>query len=125
MQNEFFEKMTEASKSSYTAMQELGDINSKLVKSLSELQLGFATYSVESGVEFFKTLSSTTNYKDFISAETEYVTEYGTKVMELSNKTAEILNESRDEVVGLFEKNVEKVASEKTTTTKRASKKAA
>ncbi|GJM05551.1 MAG: hypothetical protein DHS20C09_15470 [marine bacterium B5-7] len=107
MQNEIIEKMTEAGKSSYAAMQELSAINSKVFKNLAELQMGFATYSIESGVEFVKTLSSTTSYKDLMAAETKYATEYGTKAMELGSKAADVLNGSRDDVVTFFEKNIE------------------
>lgn len=112
MQNEIFEKMTEAGKTSYAAIQELTAINSKVIRSLSDLQMGFATYSIESGVERVKALSSTTNYKDLVSAETQYATEFGTKVLELGNKTADVLNASRDDVVSFFEKNIETATAE-------------
>lgn len=129
MQNEIFEKMTEAGKTSYTAIQELGAINSKILKDLSELQMGLATYSIESGVELVKTLSTTNNYKDIMSAEAEFANEYGSKVMEFSRKTADVLNESRDEVVGFFEKTIESTTAEINPTAKpapkRSSKKAA
>lgn len=125
MQNEIIEKMTEASKSSYATIQELGSINSKALKNISELQMGFATYSIESSIEFVKTLTSTTSYKDLMSLETEYATGYGTKVMELGSKTADVLNESRDDVVSFFEKSIEKVSVETKKAPKRASKKAA
>ena len=46
MQNEIFEKMTEAGKTSYSAMQELGEINTKILKELSELQMSMASYSL-------------------------------------------------------------------------------
>ncbi|MCG8378760.1 MAG: phasin family protein [Proteobacteria bacterium] len=125
MQNEIFEKMTEASKTSYAALQELSAINSKVLKELTELQMGLATYSIESGVEFTKALSTTNNYKDFMSAEAEYANEYGNKVLEFSRKTADVLNESRDEVVAWFEKTVESATKETKTAPKRTSKKAA
>ena len=125
MQNQIFEKMTEASKASYTALQELGEINAKAVKELAELQMGLATYSIESCVELTKTLSATTNYKDAISTEAEYASEYGNKVMEFGRKTADILNESRDEVVGWFEKSAESVTGQEKPAAKRTSKKAA
>ena len=107
MQNEIIEKMTEAGKSSYASVQELSAMNSKVLKTLTELQMGFATYSIESGIELVKTLSSTTNYKDLMAAETKYATEYRTKAMELGSKTADILNGSSDDVVSFFEKNIE------------------
>ena len=108
MQNEIIEKMTEAGKSSYAAMQELSAINTNVFKNLAELQMGFATYSIESGVEFVKTLSSTKDYKDLVAAETKYATEYGTKTMELGSKAADILNGSRDDVVSFFRKKYRK-----------------
>ena len=127
MQNEIFEKMTEVSKSSYSALQELGEINSKVLKELTELQMSLATYSIESSVELGKTLSTTRNYKDFMSAEAEYANEYGNKVMEVSRKTADILNESRDEVAGWFEKTIDAAAvvEKKKAAPKRASAKKA
>ena len=107
MQNEIIEKMTEVSKNSYSAMQELGAINTRILKDLSELQMSMASYSIESSVEFTRTLGSTTNYKDIISAEAEYASEYGSKMMEYGRKTADVLTESRDDVVGWFEKTME------------------
>jgi len=125
MQNEIFEKMTEMSKASYNAMQELASINSKALKELSELQMGLATYSIESGVELTKTLSSSTNYKDVMSAEADFANEYGSKIMEFSRKAADVLTDSRDEVVTWVEKTVEEASSEVTPATKKAAKKAA
>ena len=114
MQNEMIEKMTEMGKSSYNAMQELAAINTKAFKELSELQIGLATYSMESGVELTKTLSGTTNYKDAVSAEVDFASEYSAKVIEFGNKSAEILTDSRDEVVSWFEKTVEEATAEVT-----------
>ena len=112
MQNNILEKITEAGKSSYTAIQELNAINSKVLKELSELQIGLATYSIESGVELTKTLSTTANYKDLMSAEAEFANDYGSKVMEFSRKTADVINESRDEVVSWLEKTIENAPTE-------------
>ncbi len=114
MQNEIFEKISEMGKSSYSAMQELAAINSKALKELSELQMGLATYSMESGVELTKTLSGITNVKDAITAEADFANEYGTKVMDFSRKTADVLTDSRDEVVSWIEKTVEEVSAEAT-----------
>lgn len=125
MQNEIFEKMTEMSKASYSAMQELAAINNKALKDLSELQMGFATFGMESSVELTKTLSATTNYKDAITAEADFANEYGAKVMELGRSTADILTESRDEVVSWIEKSVEEATTETVAVAKKATKKAA
>lgn len=124
MQNEFFEKMTEMGKSSYSAMQELAAINSKALKEISELQIGLATYSIETGVELTKTLSSTTNYKDAMTAEADFANDYSSKIIEFSRKTADVLTDSRDEVVSWVEKAVEDVTSEPAPVVKKATKKA-
>jgi len=125
MQNEIYEKMTEMGKSSFTAMQELGAINSKVLKELSELQIGLATYSIETGVELTKNLSATTNYRDLISSKAEVANEYGNKVMEFNRKTADILSQSHNEVVNWFEKSIESATTETKPAAKRNSKKGA
>jgi len=125
MQNEIFEKMTEMGKASYNAMQELTAINSKALKELTELQMGLATYSIESSVELTKTLGATTNYKDAISAEADFANDYSSKVMEVSRKTADVLTDSRDEVVTWIENSVNEVTAESIKTAKKATKKAA
>lgn len=130
MQNEIFEKMTEAGKTSYSAIQELGEINTKIFKELSELQMSMASYSIESGVEFTKSLGTTSNYKDMLSAEAEFASEYGSKMMEYGRKAADVLTESRDEMVGWFEKTMETAsvaapAPAKKPAAKRSTKKAA
>ncbi len=126
MQNEIIEKMTEAGKTSYAAIQELGEINTKIMKELSELQMSLVSYNIETGVEFTKTLGSSTNYKDMLSTEAEFASEYGSKMMEYGRKTADVLTESRDEMVGWFEKAMETATvAEKKPAPKRSTKKAA
>jgi phasin family protein len=125
MQNEIFEKMTEMSKASYNALQELTSINTKVLKELSELQIGLATYSIDSGAELTKTLSGTTNYNDAISAEADFANEYGNQIIEFGRKTADVLTDSRDEVANWVEKTVEDAASESNSIVKKATKKAA
>lgn len=107
MQNEVFERISEAGKSSCAALQELSAINSKAFMDLTELQLSLAAYSIESGVALTKTLGASGNYQDFLSARAEYANEYGGKMIEYSHKTAAVLNESRDEVAGWLEKTIE------------------
>lgn len=125
MQNEFFEKMTELSKASYDAMQELTSINSKALKELSELQMGLATFSIETGVELTKTFSVITNYKDAMTVEADFANEYGTKLMEFNRKAADVLTGSRNEVVSWIEKTSEEATTERSSAPKKTSKKAA
>lgn len=107
MQNELFEKITEAHRASYATMQKLGEINTKALRELTELQLGWATYNVERGVEYTKMLGDTSSYNDLLNAETGFNDQYNAKLMELGRKAVDILTESRDEMVTWFEQSVE------------------
>lgn len=110
MQNEIFEQLNQAGKTSYQSFQELMAINTKTLQKLSELQFSLATLSIEGSVEQAKLLTGNTNYKDLLSAESEFASDFCGKVLEITRKTAEVLNESRDEVTAWFEKNVEGIA---------------
>lgn len=107
MQNDLIEQFTNAGKTTYDSLQQLGAINSKALQKLTELQFNFATLGIESSVEQAKLLSSTTNYKDLLSAESHLANDYGNKMLDLAKQTTAVLNESSEEVVAWFEKNVE------------------
>lgn len=121
MQNDIFEQFMNAGKTSYENLQQLGAINTKALQKLTELQFSLATVGIESGVEQAKLLSSTTNYKDLIAAESELANQYSSKMMDLGKQTADVLNESGEEIVAWFEKSAESLAE----TGKSAAKKAA
>ncbi len=124
MQNEITEKLTTIGESSYAAMRELGTINTNLLKQVTDLQLSFATMSIESGVEQARALSGTTNYKDILSAQTDFAGDYSNKVIDLSRQTAEVITGAQNEVVALFEKNIESTTVTAKPRTKRNTKKA-
>jgi len=125
MQNEYIEHFTNAGKTSYAAMQELGAINSKAIQKLTELQFNFVTMNIENSIEQAKGFSGTTNYKDLLSTVTDFTSEYSTKLIDMTRQTTEILSESRDEVVSLIEKNLEISDKPVKTVAKRVTKKAA
>ena len=57
-----------------------------------------------------------------MAAESELANQYGTKVMDIGKQTAEVLNESGEEIASWLEKTTESFAE---TTTKPAAKKTA
>jgi phasin family protein len=124
MQNEMFEKLTSTGESSYAAVRELGVINNNLLKQMTELQFSFATMSIEYGVEQAKVLSSTTNYKDLLSVQADFASDYSNKVIDYSRQTADVIAEARNDVVALFEKSVKSVTETNKPATKRTTKKA-
>ena len=107
MQNEITEKLTTIGASSYAAMQELYAINTNLFKQVTDLQLSFATMNIESGVEQAKVLSGKTNYKDILSAQADFASDYSHKVNDFGRQTTDVITEAQNEVVALFEKNIE------------------
>jgi phasin family protein len=127
MQNEIMEQLTNASKNSYATLQELGEINTKALKKLADVQFSLATLGIESGVEQAKLLSNTSNYKDLLATESELANQYGNKVMELTKQATNVLTESGEEITAWFEKSVEvfsetaKPAAKKPAATKKAS----
>lgn len=131
MQNDIFEQFVNAGKTSYENLQQLGAINTKALQKMTELQFSLATIGIEGSVEQAKLLSSTTNYKDLIAAESELANQYGSKVMDISKQAADLMNESGEEIASWFEKTAEsfadttKQAQKKTSTATTAAKKAA
>lgn len=108
MQNDYVEQLTNAGKTSYETLQELGSINAKALQKLTDLQFKFATFNIETGIEQAKLLTSTTNYKDLLTAESDFASDYSTKAMDFTKQAATIFTESRDEIVSWFEKGMEK-----------------
>jgi phasin family protein len=125
MTNAFIEQFTEAGKTSYAVLQELGTINSKALQKLTELQFNLATLNVETSVEQAKLFGSTSNYKELLTAESGFASQYSDKFLDITSKTADILNESQDEIIAWFEKGIEAASNTKKTVTKRIAKKEA
>lgn len=107
MQNDYVEQLTNASKISYASFQELGAINTKALQKLMDLQFKFASFNIETGIEQTKLLTSTTNYKDYLAAESEFAGECSSKAIDFTKQAASILSESRDEIVNWLEKGFE------------------
>lgn len=120
MQNELFEQFTSVSKTTYESLQQLGSINSKAIQKLAELQFNFASLGFESSVEQAKLLSNTSNYKDLLSAESSLANDYGSKMLDLTKQTTAVFNESGEEVVAWFEKNVDVLSDNAKSTAKKA-----
>lgn len=126
MQNEILEQLTSAGKSSYTSLQELGEINAKALQKLADVQFSLATLGIESGVEQAKLLSNTSSYKDLLAAESELANQYSSKMLDLTKQATSVLTESGEEITAWFEKSVElfsetgKPAAKKPAATKKA-----
>lgn len=110
MQEQIIEDITAATKTSYEALQELGRINSETVNKLSQLQFSMASLGIEGSVEQAQLLTSTTNYQDLLTAESDFASSYSDKIMGIARQTADVLTQSRDEVTAWVEKSASSVA---------------
>ncbi len=98
MQNELIENFTTSGQASYEAIQKLGAINTKTLQKLADIQFSLATMGVEGSIEQMKLINDTRSYSDLISAESDLVSNYGSKVVEITREAADILTESQDEI---------------------------
>jgi len=105
MQEQILEDLSAATRTSYEAFQELGQINTSTIEKLAQLQFGMASLGIEGSMEQAKLLTSTTNYQDLLSAESDFASSYSEKVMNIARQTADALSESREEFTNWFEKN--------------------
>ena len=98
MQLDFVENVNDISKASYEAIQSLGDINSKTLQKLIDIQFGLTAYGMESSVEQFKLLSETNSYSELMASGSDLASEYNGKMMEYTRQTADVLTNSREEM---------------------------
>ena len=106
MNQDYLEQITEEGRKSLKSLQDLNDINTNSLKKLTELQFNFASINQEFGVEQSRLLTSSTDYSDLVTAETELTREYSDKATDLINQANQILTETRDEVISWFEKEI-------------------
>ena len=108
MQPDLYDQWTKFTKTSFAALKELGDINTKAVEKLTEQQLALWTTLVEGSVKQFSLLGEAKGYKDVFSGQSEIAAEYSNKFLGIARKSADILTESKDEFTTWVEKSVEK-----------------
>ncbi len=110
--SEIIEQFNKASQNAYRNWRQLADINTDLVRRLTNIQLNLASVTVNNGIQQGKLLGESSNYKTLLRDETELNSNYGNKVLELTRETLDVLNESRDEVMGWVEDTVNDINSQ-------------
>ena len=111
MNTEMFENINKFGKTSYNAMKELYDINTKLSGQFYEQQMAFMNLSIEYNTAQMDMLGKSKGYKDMISDQMELISETSEKVQGIARNTVDIMNESKDEVSAWVEKGVEDASS--------------
>lgn len=112
MDKQFIDELSSAGAASYRSLQELSEINSRAMRRLVEIQLTLATLGIGGTVEQAKLFTSSANYRDLLSAESELASQYGTRVTEIIRETADVLAESRGEFIAWVKKGFEASATQ-------------
>lgn len=106
MENELYESITSAGKSSYEALQKLTELNTETMSKLTEVQISMANLGIEGSMGQMKLLTTSGSYDALLAAESDFANEYGEKVMSLATKTSDILTESGEAMSKWFEANM-------------------
>ncbi len=123
MQNINLEQLQKIGQSSYSTLQDIAAINNQAIQKLAELQLKFTNQSIESGVEQVRAVGNMTNYKDLFTFASEFTSNYGTKVIDITRQTAEVLVSANSDVITAIEKGFNEPVKAKKSTVKRVTKK--
>lgn len=137
MTNDFFEQFTGAGQSSYKTLQSLGEINSKTIRKLADINFTLATLGIELTVEQAKLFTGVKSYNDLFSAGSGLATEFGNRFMDINREVSGVLAESSEEFIDWVRESFEaagktgtvsapaKPAQSKTTAKKTTARKAA
>jgi phasin family protein len=99
MTSDFFDQLTGAGQSSYKTFQTLGEINTKAIKKLTDINFTLATLGIELTMEQAKLLTGAKSYNDLFSVGSGLAAEYGNKMMEINREVSGVLAESSEEFI--------------------------
>lgn len=107
MQSEYLSEWTRFTNSALNSAKELGEINTKAIKKLSEQQFDLISRCLDTGVKQLNLLSEAKGYKELLVGQTKLATEYNEKVLDTVRKTTQIFSEAKDEMAAWIDKNIE------------------
>ena len=107
MTNSLFESFNDYGKTTYESMKDLYAVNSSLVEQLIEQQFAFASLGIEYTTSQIKLASTAKGYKEVLTGQSDLAAEMGSKIQGISRNTLDILNESKEELEGWFDKSIQ------------------
>lgn len=103
MQNQVIQQLTDATSKSYSVMKSLGDINSRALSKMADLQFDIISVNLETGLDQSKLLFSKNNIKDAFTDSSELASDYSEKMVGFTRQTLEIFADTRDKATNLLE----------------------
>lgn len=108
--NDYIKTVTEYNKKSYESLKELATINKKSLEQIAEQQLAMVSLVVESNTKFFETVSKAKGYSEVLNVQSELSADFSGKAQGIARNTADILNESKEEISSWVEKQAKSVS---------------
>lgn len=97
--NPIIEQSGDQDRSPAAALQELGELSRRTVSRLTELNLRVASLGIESSVKHLKLLSEAGDYERLWHAESELVSGFGSRLLEIGCQAADALTATRQELL--------------------------
>lgn len=118
MTDDFTKQWNQISKTAIESMQELGNINTRVVEKLTEQQLAVLNTCMEASQRELELAASGAKVQDpqsLLTAQAELMAEYNSRLMAIVQSTGEILKDCNSEITSWADKgmNVTKTAVKK------------
>lgn len=122
MSNQYFDIVNEGSKASFEALRKVASANAEAAQKLANYQAELVNQLVESSTEYGNNLSNVKSFEAFVAFQNEAAANYSKKLLENSQKVAELVGEIKNTYSALMEAGVvETVETLKPKTAKKAS----
>ncbi len=110
MQNEYIDQWQSLGKDAFESVRELERIGSRTMERLTAQNLELINAWFETGVKQASLLNGSRDYKDVVSNQMELASGLGTQVVENARKTADIVNEMRNDLTQWYETKLNRAA---------------
>ena len=104
MQNVFIQALRDSNVPGYRNFQQLGEIGSKAVRRLAEIQYKLAAIGIEGTVGQARLLTGTPNYAELVQAQSALASDCGNRLIAVGYDAAHALTETREEWVAWMQK---------------------
>jgi len=121
MQKDIIEQFNTFGTTTFSSLQELAGISTKLAEKIGQQQLEIISSCLEASVKEMTLISESKGYKDLLAGQAALTSEYNEKALSFARNSTSILAESKDVVSAWVEKGVQNA----NTATTKAVKKAA
>lgn len=117
---DILEQFNNNGRTMWQSLRRLGDINSEIVRRLSEVQINAINLSIEGGTEQLKLATAKPGYSDYVAAQAELGNRYGSKLAGVMREVSDIVNDGREEAVNWAEGSISDLQESTTATARQA-----